>query len=370
MRYHPSAAKIGLGIAAAAIFAATAFSAAPAKADKVADFYKGRDITFIVGFSVGGSYGAYARMLARHMAQYVPGKPNILTKHLQGGGGSRAANFLYNAAAKDGTILGFLADSLAVGQLMFPKKAKYDATKMRYIGRLTPVNPVLMINRNHKVKTIQDAMKHQVIVSCSGRNNQSYMFPKATKELLGVKFKQVCGYAGSAPQTLAQERGDIDAQSSAWISWKIRKWDNIQRGDLIPLIQYGLTREKDLPNLPLPQDLTKDADNKAIFKFLFAGGAVGRTLIAAPGVPMDRVKALRAAFQKTMKDAKFLATAKKRNANIDPITGEELDKITADVLATEKRLVRQARNIMKGYQKNCKKNCKRKKKKKKKKKAS
>jgi tripartite-type tricarboxylate transporter receptor subunit TctC len=370
MRHYPSAAKIGLGIAAAAMVAATAVTATPAKADKVADFYKGRDVTVIVGFSVGGSYGAYARMLTRHMAQYVPGKPTMLTKHLQGGGGSRAANYLYNAAPRDGSILGFLADSLAVGQLMFPKKAKYDATKMRYIGRLTPVNPVLMINKNHKVKTIKDAMKTQVIVSCSGRNNQSYMFPKATKELLGVNFKQVCGYAGSAPQTMAQERGDIDAQSSAWISWKIRKWDKIQRGDLIPLIQYGLEREKDLPNIPLPQDLTKDAENKAIFKFLFAGGAVGRTLIAAPGVPMDRVKALRIAFNKTMKDAKFLAAAKKRNANIDPITGEALDKITATVVATKKSLVRQARNIMKGYQKNCKKNCKKKKKKKKKKKSS
>ncbi len=351
----------------AAVLAAGAVTASPAPADEVADFFKGRDVTFIVGFSVGGSYGTYARMLARHMAEHVPGKPNMITKHLQGGGGSCAANYLYNAARKDGTELGFLADSLAVGQLMFPKKAKYDASKMRYIGRLTPVNPVLMINKGHKVRTIQDAMKHEVIVSCSGRNNQSYMFPKATKELLGVKFKQVCGYAGSAPQTLAQERGDIDAQSSAWISWKIRKWDKIQRGELIPLIQYGLEREKDLPNLPLPQDLTNDPDNKKIFRFLFAGGAVGRTLIAAPDVPMDRIKALRAAFQKTMKDPGFLAAAKKANANIEPLDGESLDKITAEVLATEKRLVQQAGNIMRGYQKNCKKDCVRKKKKKKKK---
>ena len=133
------------------------------------------------------------------------------------------------------------------------------------------------------------------------------------------------------------------------------------------MIQYGLEREKDLPNVPLPQDLTKDADNKKIFRFLFAGGAVGRTLIAAPGTPMDRVNALRAAFAKTVKEAKFLADAKKANANIDPLDGASLDKITADVLATEERLINQTRNIMKGYQKNCKKNCKRKKKKKKKK---
>jgi len=361
-----STAKAGLGLVAAAVLAATTLGGTTAKADAVADFYKGKDITFIVGFSVGGSYGAYARLLARHMAKYVPGKPNILTKHLQGGGGTRAAGHLFNAAPKDGTMLGFLADSLAVGQLMFPKKAKYDASKMHYIGRLTPVNPVLMIRADHKVKNINDAKTMEVVVSCSGRNNQSFMFPKATKEMLGVRFKQVCGYAGSAPQTLAQERGDVDAQSSAWISWKIRAWDKITSGKLIPLVQYGLEREKDLPNIPLPQDLATDADHKTVFKFLFAGGAVGRTLIAAPGVPADRITALRAAFQKTMTDPAFLADAKKANANIDPISGGELDKITATVLATDARLVTMAQNIMKGYEKNCKRDCKKKKKKKKK----
>ena len=359
--------RIGVGMAAGAAMLAATMTATPARADAVADFYKGRDVTFIVGFSVGGSYGAYSRMLARHMAQYIPGKPNILTKHRQGGGGSRAANYLYNVAAKDGTILGFLSDSLALGQLMFPKNAKYDARNMRYIGRLTPVNPVLVINKNHKVKTIADAKKHQVVVSCSGRSSQSYLYPKATLELLGYNFKMVCGYAGSAPQSLAQSRGDIDAQSSAWISWKIRKFDQIQNGNLIPILQFGLVRELDLPNLPLPQDLTKSAENKKIFKFLFSGGAIGRTLIAAPGVPADRVKALRVAFKKTMKDPKFLAEAKKRNAHIQPGTGEEMDKITAVVLSADKALVKMTRNVVKGYKKNCKKNCKKKKKKKKKK---
>jgi tripartite-type tricarboxylate transporter receptor subunit TctC len=354
-----------IAVASSALIATSTFSMNSAKANDVANFYKGKDITFIVGFSVGGSYGAYARMLARHMAQYVPGKPNILTKHLQGGGGARAASHLYNAAPKDGTMLGFLADSLAVGQLMFPKKAKYDAGKMHYIGRLTPVNPVLMINKNHPVKKIEQVKTTQVIASCSGRNNQTYMNVKATKELLGLKFKQVCGYAGSAPQTLAQERGDVDAQSSAWISWKIRAWDKITSGTIIPLVQFGLEREKDLPNVPLPQDLTDDKEAQAIFKFVFAGGAVGRTLISAPGVPKDRIQALRIAFNKTMKDPKFLAEAKKRNANIDPISGEALDKITATVLSTDKKLVQMAGNIMKGYEKNCKRDCKKKKKKKK-----
>jgi tripartite-type tricarboxylate transporter receptor subunit TctC len=358
---------IGAGALGAAVLAAGAFAPKPALADKVADFYKGRDITFLVGFSVGGSYGAYARLVARHMGKYVPGKPNMLTKHLQGGGGSRAANFLYNAAPQDGTHLGFLSDSLAVAQLLFPKKSKYDATKMRYIGGITPVNPVVMINASHKVKTIQDAMKHEVIISCSGRGSQTFIMPKAMKELLGVKFRLVCGYAGSAPQSMAMARGDVAAQSSAWASWKIRHFDDIKSKRIIPLVQVGLKREKDLPNIPLMQDLTNNADDKTILEFLSVGGAVGRSVIAAPGTPMDRVTALRAAFDKTMADPAFLADAKKQRATILPTSGAELDALTKKALATPKNLVQKARNIMKGYAKNCKKNCKRKKKKKKKK---
>ncbi|MDX1485943.1 MAG: tripartite tricarboxylate transporter substrate-binding protein [Alphaproteobacteria bacterium] len=367
MTHNSRVAKTGLGIGAAALIAATAFAATPAKADKVAEFYKGRDITFIVGFSVGGSYGTYARLVARHMGKYIPGNPNMLTKHLRGGGGIRAANFLYNAAPKDGTHLGFLADSLAVAQLLFPKKSKYDASKMRYIGGITPVNPVVVVHKRHKVRTIQDAMKHEVIISCSGKGSQTFIMPKAMKELLGVKFKQVCGYSGSAPQSLAMARGDVDAQSSAWASWKIRHFDAIKNKEIIPLVQIGLAREKDLPNIPLMQDLTNDPDNKTILEFLSVGGAVGRSVIAPPEVPDERIAALRAAFDKTMKDAAFLADAKKQRANVQPSTGAELDAITKKALATRADLVRKAQNVMKGYAKNCKRNCKRKKKKKKKK---
>ena len=367
MKYHPLAARIGLGVAAAAMVAATALTVTPAKADKVADFYKGRDITFIVGFSTGGSYGVYSRLVAKHMGKYTPGNPTYIAQHMSGGGGLKAANYLYNRAPRDGTFLGFLSDSLAVGQILFPKKAKFDASKMRYIGGITPVNPVVMVHKRHKVRTIEDVRKIELIISCSGRGSQTYIMPKAMIALLGMKFRHICGYKGSAPQTLAMARGDVDAQSSAWASWRIRHMDDINNGTLIPIVQIGLKREKELPNVPLMQDLTNDKENKKILEFLSVGGAIGRSVIAAPETPMDRVKALRIAFNKTMKDPGFLADAKKRRANIQPTTGEELDALTKKVLATDKDLQRKARNIMKGYKKNCKKNCKKKKKKKKKK---
>lgn len=349
--------NLAVGGLAAAALATGALAPSTAVANDVADFYKGRDITFIVGFSVGGSYGAYSRLVSRHMGQYIPGKPDIVVKHRRGGGGLRAANYLYNVAPKDGTMLGFLADSLAVAQLMFPDKAKYDAGKMTYIGGITPVNPVTMIRKDHQVKTIQDAKKHEVIIACSGKGSQSYIMPKAMKEILGVKFRLICGYKGSAPMSLALERGDVNAQSSAWISWRIRRWEEVKSGELIPLVQVGLKREKDLPDVPLMQELTDDPDEKTILEFLSVGGAVGRTVIAPPGVPEDRITALRAAFDKTVKDPDFLADAKKRNANVDPTPGAELDAITKKALATPKNLVERTRAALQGYTKNCVKDC-------------
>lgn len=361
--------RTSIAIVAAAL-AAGLTSIPKANAASVADFYKGRDVTFIVGFSTGGSYGVYSRLVARYMGKHMPGNPTFITQHKSGGGGMKAANYLYNRAPRDGTVLGFLADSLAVGQILFPKKAKYDATKMRYIGRITPVNPVVMVHKRHKARTIQDLKTMELIIGCSGRGSQTFIMPRAMIELLGLKFRQICGYKGSAPQSLAMARGDTDAQSSAWASWRIRYMDDINNKVLIPLVQIGLKREKELPNIPLMQDLTDNAEDKAILEFLSVGGAIGRTVIAAPGVPMDRIKALRIAFDKTMKDPGLLRDAKKRRANIQPLSGEELDAITRKVLATSKDLQRKARNIMKGYKKNCKKNCKKKKKKKKKKKSS
>lgn len=360
-----TAARTGLGLAAAALAAATALSTAPAKADPVADFFKGRDLTFLVGYPPAGSYTAYARLAAQHMGKYIPGKPNIIVQNMAGGGSLRAANYLYNVAPKNGLMLGLVADTIAVSQLLFPKKAKYDIGKMHYIGGFTPVNPVLMIRSDQKVKKFEDALKTQVVVGCTGAGSQSYIMPRAMKEILGAKFKLVCGYQGSAAMTLALERGDLNAQSSAWASWRIRHLGAIKAGKLIPLVQVGLKREKELPNVRLMQELTKDPEKQRILKFLSVGGAVGRTIVAPPGIPADRLKALRAAFDKTMKDPGFLADAKKRRANIDPATGQEVDAITKEALATPKSLVKTAAAALKGYKKTCTKNCAKKKKKKK-----
>lgn len=358
--------RLGIFTAGAA-FAAVTLSAAPVQADKLADFYKGRDVRIILPYSVGGSYGGYGRLVGRHLGKYIPGNPNFITDHSKrGGGGLRGANYIYNQAPKDGSEIAILADALAVTQLLFPKRAKYDVAKMRYIGRVTPVNPVIVIRGDRKVKSAKDAMKTQIIISCSGKGSQGYIMPRALKVIVGMKIRQVCGYKGSAPQTLAIERGDVDGQSSAWASWKFRRPDALKSGKLIPLVQIGLEKEADLPNIPLMQDLTDDKEKKAILEFLSVGGAIGRSVILPPGVPAEKVKMFRDAFQKMLKDPAFLADAKKQRLHIGGLSGEGLDKISSKALATPKGLVKQAQlAIVKGKVEKCKTNCVRKKKKKK-----
>lgn len=350
-----------------AIFAVGTVTAQPASADAVSDFYKKTTIRILVGYPPAGSYTAYAQMGARHIGRYIPGKPRVIIQNMPGAGSLVAANYFANVAPRNGSMIGIFADTLAVSQLLFPKKAKFNAKDFHYIGRFTPVNPVFMVRSDAGVKTFKDVQAKEIIVGCTGAGSQSYIMPRAMKSLLGAKFRMICGYRGSAAQTLALVRGEIQAQSSAWASWRIRYLDEIKRGELIPIVQVGLTREAELPNLTLMHELTSDPDKQRILKFLSTGGFIGRSLSAPPGLSADKLKALRTAFSQMIKDPEFLAEAKKRKANIGYATGEDLDKTTLAALATPANLVKQAQESMKGYKKNCTKNCARPKKKKKKK---
>ena len=365
--YHPLA-SLTCGALAVAALAAVTFSPTAAKADSVSDFYKNKTIKILVGYPPAGSYMAYAQLASRHWKKYIPGHPNVIVQNMAGAGSLVAANYFFNVAPKDGTMVGMFADTLSVSQLLFPKKAEFDARKMPYIGRFTPVNPVLMVSAGQGVKTFKDTLDHELVVGCTGAGSQSYIMPRAMMHLLGSKFQMICGYRGSAAMTLAMMRGELQAQSSAWASWRIRYLDEIKQGKLIPLVQVGLEREKELPDLKLMHELTNDPEKKQILKFLSIGGSIGRSFNAPPGLPADRLAALRSSFAEMVKDPKLLADAKQEHATIGPITGEELDKLTAEALATPPKLVEEGRVAMQGFKNNCKVNCGSSEKKKKKKK--
>jgi tripartite-type tricarboxylate transporter receptor subunit TctC len=349
---------------AAAAMIGGALSNTPAAAQSVASFYKGKTITFLVPYPPGGSYDAYARLIAPHMAKYIPGKPNVIIQNMGGGGGSKGSNYTYRSGAKDGTFLLLPPDAYATAQLLNPKRVKYDAAKFTSLGSIVPVNPVVMVREGSPAKSIEEIKTKQIAIACSGRGSQSFIMPAMMKYFLGFKWKLICGYKGSAPMTLALERGEVDAQSSAWISWRIRHADRISEGALKPIVQVGLTREKELPNIPLMQELTNDPIQQKVLKFVSGGSAIGRSIVTPPGVPADRIAALRKAFDATVKDAAFLADAKKRRALVQPKPGAEVQKIVLAILGADKDIIKLAQTAWSQKPGKCTVNCKKKKKKK------
>jgi len=348
---------------AGALFVAAGMTATSARADAVEDFYRGKTITFLVTYPPGGSYDVYARLVAEHMPRFIPGKPDIIVQNMPGGGGSLGMNHFYKTAPKDGTMLVFPPDAYALAQLMTPKRAKWNAGKMISIGRIVSVNPVLMVRGDAPARTKAEMMKTEIVVGCTGRSSQSFIMPAMMKHFIGFKWKLVCGYKGSAPLTLALERGEVHAQSSAWASWRIRHKDRISSGELIPFVQVGLARESEVHNVPLMQDLTDDPKIKQVFEFVSAGSALGRSIAGPPGMPADRVAAMRKAFNELMKDPAFLADAAKRKALIQPATGEETQAVVDKVLATPKPLIKLAQAAYKLKSAKCTVNCAKKKKK-------
>ncbi len=311
--------------------------AQPASAQKsVEDFYKGKNVDLIIGYSPGGGYDLYARLVAQFMSEHIPGKPNIIPRNMPGAGSRTAANYIYGVAPKDGTILGTVDQSLSVAQAMGDKGVTIDTSKLIYIGNPNADNNTTVTWHTSPVKTIEDAMKTEIPMGATGGSTSS-QYPKAMNSVLGTKFKIILGYPGGNDINLAMERGEVSGRgSNAWASWKSTKADWIKEKKINVLVQIGLTKAPDLPNVPLLVDLAKNEQDKAMLKLLSASTTIGRPIFTTPGVPEERVKALRAAFDATMKDPKFLAAAEKQKMDINPVSGEQLQKIVQEIVATPK----------------------------------
>ena len=333
-------------LAATLSLAAILVSDRPAQSQTPEQFYKGKTITILLGHPPGGSYDLYARLAADKLGKFIPGNPNILVQHKPGGGGAIAVAYFYEQAPTDGTMMGLFAETIAHTQLTDPKIGKWKMQDMTYIGSFSGVNAAFVRRKEAPAKTVAEMREKEMNVGCSGKTSQSYQSPAILKELGGFKFKIACGYPGSAEYVLALERGEVDMVSSAWNSWAATHAQKIQSGDFVPVIQSGLKRHPDLKNVPLMQELVNDAEAKKVIEFASAGAAIGRALIAPPKVPQDRIAVLRAAFDKMVKDPDFLAEAKKRNAEVDPSSGEETQKASLAIVATPKAIVEKAAKAM------------------------
>lgn len=352
---------------------AIAIASAPADA---ADFYKGKKVRVIIGFSPGGGYDTYARLIARHMARYIPGHPTMVPQNMPGAGGGLATRYMGVKAARDGTVLATISQNSALAQALDPKIVKYDVSKLQWIGNVNEGNNVVIIWHTAKIKTWKDLTKKVVIVGATGLRGTSVQYPRVMNNILGTKFKIIAGFAGGSRINLAMERGEVEGRgSNAWASLKSRTPRYIKENLVTIPIQMGLVKEKDL-DAPLLMDLAPNEATRQVLRLISAGVRVGRPIATTPGVPADRVKLLRKAFNAAVKDKKFLAEAKRARLDINPVSGEEVTKVIMETLATPKDILELTRAALtKGKVFKCKalvknkKLCRSKKKKKKKKKS-
>jgi tripartite-type tricarboxylate transporter receptor subunit TctC len=320
---------------------------APASAQTPAEFYRGKAVDLYVGTSVGGGYDAYARMLARHLGRYLPGNPTIVPKNMEGGGGLRLANFLYNAAPKDGTVFASFNRGTPFEPLFGNRSAQFDANKFNWIGSTSNEVSICVAWHTTGIVSHTELLTRELVVGATGPSGDTFQFPKIANAVLGTKFKIISGYPGGNDVDLAMERGEVAGRCGwSWTSvkathqpWLDRKWINI-------LFQMGLSKHPELPNVPLIMDLARTDEQRAIFKLMFARQVMAWPYATPPGVPRDRVAALRKAFDDTMTDKDFLADAAKGNFEIRPVAGEDIQKLLQEIYDTPAALAQKTMQLL------------------------
>jgi tripartite-type tricarboxylate transporter receptor subunit TctC len=318
----------------------------------IEDFYRGKQLEMVIGYSPGGTYDLYARLVARFLGNYIPGKPTIVPRNMPGAGSRAAAKWVFGVGPKDGTVLATADQSLSVEQAMGDKQLDLDTTKLIYIGNPNADNNTTATWYTSGVKTIEDAKRKQVVMGATGGSTSS-QYPKAMNALIGTKFKIVIGYPGGNDINLAMEKGEVDGRgSNAWGAWKATRPDWLRDKKINILVQIGLTKAPDLPDVPLLMDLATNDQDRAIFKLLSASSTIGRPVFTSPGVPAERVKALRAAFDAMVKDPVFLAEAAKEHFDINPVSGEDMQKIVGEIVATPRPIADRMLQIIGGVNEN------------------
>lgn len=336
-------------VALRAAVAALVLLAAPsaARADAVADFYKGKTITILSGFGAGGMYGLYSRVIIQHMPKHIPGNPKMIAQFMPGAGGVKAANYFMSAAPQDGTVVGLLSQSIALTQVLRGgTNVRYDAAKMHWIGSFDTVTNVLSVwNASTKARTFADLKTQELIVGAPGKGSIGYMNMEALRHLLGAKLKIIAGYAQVEDVDLAFERGEVAGRAATFISIETRKQDWHDQKKVTHLVQFALRRDKGYPDVPLAQDLTDDPEVKRLFRFLAAPSSIGRGFSMPPGTPSDRVAAMRIAFEKTVKDPAFLADAKARKLPIDWVSAKDIEEAVRETVTAPRALVEKVESL-------------------------
>jgi tripartite-type tricarboxylate transporter receptor subunit TctC len=307
-----------------------------ARAETIEDFYRGKTITFYVGFAAGnGTYDTYARFLAKFLGPHIPGKPNIVISNMPGAGTRTAANYVANVAPQDGTAIGIIDQALPLQQAL-GEKLPFDTTRLNWIGNVIEVPNIILTWAASGVTTIEQAKQVDVPLGAAGSGSSQQA--KLLNMLAGTRFKIIQGYPGTSEIELAMQQGEIWARTADWAATKSAHGDWLREKKVSVLVQIGLEPSPDLPSVPLAMDLARDEEARGLLELASTSASVGKPIIAGPGVPADRVAALRAAFMATLTDPTVIAEAEKVKLEIRPMSGDRLSKIIADMNATPQPL--------------------------------
>jgi tripartite-type tricarboxylate transporter receptor subunit TctC len=329
-------------VAAAAVLALATVPAA--KAQSVAEFYRGKTITYNLAVPDGASWGLYARTFIEHLRKHVPGNPTIILQVMPGGGGVAAGNHIFNVAAKDGTVIGTPLSTAMVFAATDPKEVMYDPRKYSWIGSMAVVQDVITVWHTAPAKTLDDAKRIELIMGATGKGSNSFQDIALANNFLGTKFKPVRGYKGGAEINIAIERGEVHGRSTTWDSWPGSHPDWLRDKKLVHLVQLGPRKLPEIGDeVPLFRDLIS-GEQRTIVDFVGVSLAMGRAVYAPPGIPQDRLEALRTAFVATMKDPAYIAQAKKLALDAETWqTGDAVERIVNEAFSLSPALIQKAK---------------------------
>jgi tripartite-type tricarboxylate transporter receptor subunit TctC len=303
----------------------------PAFADPVADFYSDKAMTLIIGSDIGAGYDAQGRLMARHIARFIPGNPNIVVQNMPAAGSLAAANHLYNIAPKDGTYIGMMMRNILTAQMTNPSAVRFDVAKFSWIGSLATENGVMIAWHTAPHKTVQDLLTRPLIVGGT-TGTDTEISARLLNEFIGTKFKIVAGYKGNNDVELAMERGEVEGMANlSWSNLKNVKADYLKNNEVRILLQNSLEKAPDLPDVPLATDYAKDPQGRQVMELYFSQKLAARPVMAPPGVPTDRMRAIRGAFLKMADDPKFQADAEKSRLEVNPTGYETVEKVIAAI---------------------------------------
>jgi tripartite-type tricarboxylate transporter receptor subunit TctC len=329
----------------AAVPIITAFCA-PAMADPVEDFYRGKQVKFIISSATGGDYDQWSRLIAKFLGKYIPGNPTIIPQNMPGGGQIIATNHLFNAAPQDGSVLGMIGRNLPNDALLKKEGVRFDPLKFNWLGSPELTNRVCVAMQDAPVQKAQDLYEHELLVGGAGAGTAVSTTPVLLQKLLGMKFKLVEGYGNSQAVLLAMERGEVQGICQSLSSVRGSRPDWFESGKLKVLFN---TERHTVPGLNAPSvfDFVKSEDQRKILALYTSSVEFGRPIVAPPNVPKERVEALRKALAETLKDPELLAEAKQQGMDMTYVSGQELETLIADLMSTPADIVEKMREMTK-----------------------